>query len=204
MPIKIWTSIEKYDDKIIAYLNDTIYKANPPVNEIEAYVLDMKMQNNLAKNFFGIPLHYISEINMRDGKKYIEVVFRGDYEHLKIKDDRIRNEIFEFLKKNIPGAIYSIVKLSKFKTAKKPLIAMGVVCTIFLWCLYIAIGIQSGNEYDVTNQHYHSVAGIVLLIASLGVNKITFIFGFLLIVAGISFLKKYRNPIVKNTISIKH
>jgi hypothetical protein len=204
MPIKIWTSVEKYDDKIIAYLNDTIYKANPPVNQVEAYALDIKIQNNLAKNFFGIPLHYISEINIQEGKKYIEVVFKGDYEYLKVKDDRVRNEIFEFFKQNIPGATHSIVKLSKFQTAKKPLIAMGVVCIIFLWCLYIATGIEAGNEYDVTGEHYHSVAGIILLIASLGINKIILIFGALLAIAGISFQKKYRNPVVKNTLSIKH
>ena len=201
--MKIWTSEEKDDDKIIALLNDSIYKANPPVNEIEAYVSNIKMQNLPSKKSFKIPLHYISAISLQQSKKYIEVIFKGDYEHLKVKDDKIRTEIFEFFKQNIPGAIHTIVKISKFQTAKKPLIAMAVVCALFLWCLYIAIGMEAGNEYDVTGQHYHSIAGIVLLIASIGVSKIILLFGALLLIAGTSFIKKYRNPIVKDTLLIR-
>jgi len=201
--MKIWTSVEKGDDKVIALLNDSIYKANPPVNEIEAYVFDIKRQNTPSKKSFKIPLHYISAISLQQSKKYIEVIFKGDYEHLKVKDDKIRSEIFEFFKQNIPGATHTVVRISKFQTAKKPLIAMAVVCGLFLWCLYIAIGMESGNEYDVTGQHYHSIAGIVLLIASIGVSKIILLFGSLLLIASTSFIKKYRNPIIKDTLLIK-
>ncbi len=202
MAIKIWINSEKNDDKIIALLNDSIYKANPAESEIESYVFDLKLQKVPSKNSFKIPLHYISMINQQDGKKYIEVIFKGDYEHLKVNDDKIRGEIFEFFKQNIPGVTHTVVRISKFQTAKKPLIAVGVVSALFLWCLYIAIGMESGNEYDVTGQHYHSIAGIVLLIASIGVNKVILLFGSLLLIAGYSFVKKYRNPIVKNVLLV--
>lgn len=202
--MKVWTSNEKEDDKIIVYSNEMIYKANPPLNEIENYLFDLKLQNTPSKNFFGIPLRYISEINQQEGKKYIEVIFRGDTEHLKIKDDSTRSEIFEFFKQNIPGVNYSIISQSKLQSVKKPLIAMAVVSVIFLWSLYIAKGMEEGNEYDVTGQQYHSIAGIVLLIASLGVNKIMIIFGSLLLIAGIRLNNNYKNPIVKNTLTIRH
>jgi hypothetical protein len=204
MSIKIWTSSEKNDDKIIALLNDSVYKANPSESEIESYVFDLKLQKIPSKNSFKIPLHYISMITQQDGKKYIEVTFKGDYEHLKVNDDKTRNEVFEFLKQNIPGVTHTVVRISKFQTAKKPLIAMGVVSALFLWCLYVAIGMEAGNEYDVTGQHYHSIAGIVLAIASIGIKKVILLFGSLLLIAGFSFIKKYRNPIVKDTLLIKH
>ena len=202
--MKIWTSDEKNDDKIIVYSNETIYKANPPSSKVEACVSDLKMQQAPSKEFFGVPLRYISEINLQEGKKYIEIIFRGDQEHLKVKDDIIRHEMFEFFKQNIPGATHSHITQSTLQSVKKPLIATAVICVIFLWSLYIAKGMEDGNQYDVSGQRYHSMAGIVLAIASLGVNKVLLIFAALLLITSISFAKKYKNPIVKNVLVIKH
>jgi hypothetical protein len=202
--MKIWTSEKKDDDKIIAYLNDVVYKANPPSGEMADVVAELKIQNPTSKYFFGIPVRYISEINLQEGKSYIEILFRNDTEHLKIKDDAERNEVFEFFKQNIPGATYSVLTPSKLESAKKPLIAMGVICAIFLWTLYIAEGLEAGNGYDVTGQRYHSLAGIVLVLASLGVKNLTLIFGSLFLITSFSFVKKYTTPIVKNRLVIKH
>jgi hypothetical protein len=202
--MKFWTSTHKDDDKIIAYLNETIYKANPPINEIDKYLIDLNIKDFSSKYFFGIPLRYITQINQQKNKKYIEVLFRGDTEHLKIEDDKQRADIFDFFKQNIPGAIYSTTKQSKLQAVKKPLIAIGVILIIFLWSLYLAIGIEGGNEYDVTGQHYHSIAGIVLALASLGVSKLLLIFGSLLLIASTSLYKKYKTPIIKDNLTIKH
>lgn len=144
--MKIWTSTEKGDNKVIAFVNDTIYKANPPESEIDVCIFDLKTQNIVSKYFFGIPLHYISTITLQEGKKYIEIKFRGDTEYLKIQNETTRNEVFEFFKANIPGAQYAVVKPSKLKAAKKPLIAMGVVTAMFIWALYLAIGKEKGSN----------------------------------------------------------
>jgi len=200
--MKVWTSTEKDNDKIIVYSNETIYKANPPLEKVEEYLLDLKIQNTPSVNYLGIPLRYISEINLQEGKKYIEVVFKGDYEHFKIKDDKIRTEIFDFFRQNIPGVSYSIIKQSKLQAIKKPLIAIGVICVIFSWSLYIAIGMEAGNSYDVTGQHYDSIAGIVLVIASLGVRNIILISGSLLLITGVTLIRKYKNPVVKKALTI--
>jgi len=132
MAIKIWTSQEKADDKIIAFLGTDIYKANPPADQVDGYIFDLKMNNKPLKNSFEIPLSYISEINLRDRKKYIEVVFKGDYEHFKVSDDKTREEIFGYFKENIPGAQYGLVRQSKMQSVKKPLIAMVVVSAIYI------------------------------------------------------------------------
>ena len=169
--MKFWTSIQKHDDKIIAFANETIYKANPRVNDIDKYILDLKTQNISYPQFLGIPLHYVTQINQQENKKYIEVMFRGDTEHLKIENDNQRNEIFEFFKQNIPGANYTVIKQSKIQAIKAPLIAIAVILSIFLWSLFITIGSENGNEYDIAGERYHSFAGIALILASLGVTK---------------------------------
>lgn len=201
--MNIWTSTEKGDDKVIAFVNDTIYKANPPEREIDACIFDLKTQNIVSKYFFGIPLHYISTITLQEGKKYIEIKFRGDTEYLKIKNDTLRNEVFEFFKTNIPGAQYTLEKPSKLKAAKKPLIAMVVVTAMFFWALYLAIGKENGEQYEVTGDHYNSLAGIALALASLGVKKVILIFGSLILIAVFAFIKKYKEYIVKLTLIIK-
>jgi hypothetical protein len=154
--------------------------------------------------FLGIPLHYISVINLQVGKEYIEVRFRGDTEHLRITDHQKRLEVFEYLKNNIPGVSYSVDEYSKLKAGKKPLIAMAVLIPIFLWALYIAIGKESGNDYDVTGQHYNSIAGIILVLASLGVKNLIMLFGFLFATALFSFIRKIKNPPVIQRLLIRH
>lgn len=201
--MKVWTSTDKNDDKIIVYQNETIFKANPPVNKIDEYLLDLKLQNSPSHNFLGIPISYISEINIQEGKKHIEVIFKGDYEYFRIGDDKKRNEIFDYFKQNIPGATQTLIRQSKIQAVKKPLIGMIVTILIALWALYIANGIENGNQYDVTGQNYHSVAGIILVIASLGVNNILLLFGTILSLILYSLIKKYKNPIEKTALLIK-
>lgn len=201
--MKVWTSYEKGDDKIIVFSNEIIYKANPKVTEIDNYLFDLKLQKIPSKKYFGIPLSYISEINQQEGKKYIEILFRSDTEHFRISDDKIRNEIFEHFKQNIPGTTHSVISQTKLQAVKKPLIAIAVIVVIFSLALYIAKGMEDGMEYDVVGQKYHSVSGIILLIASLGVNRILLISGSLLLIAGFRFVKNYKNPVVKSTLTIR-
>jgi hypothetical protein len=201
--MKIWRSDEKNDDKIIAFISQMIYKANPPINEIDDYLFDLKTQNPPTKQFFGIPLRYVSEINLQEGKKYIEVVFRGDREHLKIGNERLRNEIFDYFKHNIPGATYSNVKESKKDSVMKPVIAMGVIIIAFLSSLYIAVGMKEGEKYEVKGYDYHGLDNIFLALGSLGIENLGLIFGALFLVASLSFIKKYKNPTVKDTLLIR-
>ena len=200
--MKIWKNEEKKDDKIIAYFNQTIYKGNPGPGEIDNCIFELQMQK-IPNGFFSIPLHYISQINLQDGKEYIEVLFKGSTEHLKIKDSKIRNEVFDYFKENIPGAVYSIDKYSKLRAGKQNLVAMLVVIILSVWSLYYATSMEAGNEYDVSGGHYNSIAGIILLIASLGVNKIILISVSLLVIIIIAFIRKIKNPPVIERIQVR-
>jgi hypothetical protein len=202
--MKIWSSYEKGDDKIIAYLNGTIYRGNPTIDEIDTFVFNFKMQEIPAKNFTAIPLHYLKQINLENGRNYIEILFGSDStEHLRIKDADKRKEIFEYLKSNIPNAKFYIDKYSKIRAGKKPLIAMFIVTLIFLWTFYIANGMENGNEYGVTGDHKDSLAGIVLALASLGTKNIALLFGTFFTIALIAFFRKTKNPTIIQRIQIR-
>ena len=202
--MQVWISKEKVDDKIIAFVNQTVYKGNPKIEEIESVVFELKMKDRIPAGLAGFPLSYIRAINLREGKNYIELLFGKDSsEDLKITDEKRRREIFEYFKANIPGSVYSMYKPTAIQSGKKSLIACFVVAALFLWTLYVAVGIESGEVYDVSNQHYNSIAGIVLAIASIGVKKVILVFGSLLAIALVSFIKKARNRAVVESISQK-
>jgi len=202
--MQIWKTENPKDDKIIAYFNQTIYKGNPKPGEVDQDILTLKTSNIPQGNYFGIPLRYISTINLQDGKDYIEVLFRGDSEHLKISDLQKREEIFEYFKQIIPGNVFFINEYSKLKAGKKPLIALGVLIPVFLWALYIAIEKEQGVDYDVTGQNYNSLAGIILVLASLGVKNLVLLFGALFSIAIFSFIRKTKKPPVIKQLIIKH
>ena len=201
---KIWRSDEKGDDRIIAYANETIYKGNPKLSEIDNCIFELKNTKNPPQSLFAIPLHYIIAIKMQESKKYIEVLFKGDSEHLRINNDKSRNDIFNYFKETIPGATYSLIKYSKLKAGKKPLIAMAVITVIFLYTLYYAIGYDQGNQYEISNGHYNSITGIALAIGSYGVKNTVIVFGSLLAIAVFSFVRKAKNPPVIEQLAIKH
>jgi hypothetical protein len=202
--MQVWTSKEKADDKIIAFANQTIYKGNPKIDDIESVVFELKTKQTIPSELTGFPLSYIREINLPEGKKHIELLFGKDStEELKVTDEQKKLGIFEYFKTNIPGSVYSLHKPTALQSGKKPLIAFFIVTVFFLWTLYIAVGIESGEVYDVTGQHYHSIAGIILAIASIGVKKVILVFGSLMAIALVSFIKKARNPVAIHIISLR-
>jgi len=202
--MKVWTSQEKADDRIIVFAGQTIYKGNPKAADMDAVLLELDIKKTVPASLPGFPLNYIREINLQQGKRYIELAFGKDStEELKITDENKRREVFEYFKHNIPGSVFSRYSPSILQAGKKPLIAAIVVTLIFSWTLYIAAGIESGNDYDVSGKHYNSIAGIVLAIASLGVKKVILIFDTLLAVSIFAFVKKVRTPVSIDRLTLK-
>ena len=197
--MKTWRSENKNTEKIIAFGNNTIYKANPAPEMINTFIYDLETGNIPTTNIFSVPVSYIRSINLTEGKPYIEILFGSDsYEHVRISDDKTRSEVFDYFKQNLPAFHFSVEKYSILKAGKKPLIAMIVIALIFSYTLFIAIGIANGNDYDVAGKHYNSLAGIILVIAYMGIKKVCMIFGTLLLIALAAFYKKAKNPPVIN------
>jgi hypothetical protein len=198
---KIWINTEKGDDKIIALSNNKILKANPKENMEHQYEIDIK-NDVISNDVLSIPFSYIKSIQLQDNKKYIQVFFgQESEEYLKIKDDTKRKEIFDYFKDNIPLTTYRVEKYSNSKKANKPLIAGVVIFVLYLWTVYLAAEIETGSQYEVIGNQ-RSIASIVLVIAQLGVIKVTLIFGSLLTIAVYSYIRKIRNKANIHVINI--
>jgi len=201
--MKIWTSNEKGNDKIILFTNEIIYKGNPKEEEIEKILFELEVQGVISKNLVGFPLSYFQEINLQEGKTFIELSFAKDSsEHLKINDEMKKMEIFNYLKENIPNSKYSLEKPSFLQAAKKPLIAGIVVIIFFMATLYFAVELESGNQYYIEGDKYNSITGIVLALAQMGVTNVIILFGSLFLTALSSFIIKGKNPPVINRLKL--
>lgn len=190
----VWTSTNKKDTKIIAIKEQVIYLCTPKISEIDNFVSDFKMNNIPQKDTMGIPFHYIKSINLHEKKDIIEIIFRDSTEEIVISDPTKKEEIFNYFRENIPGFKYTIDSYSKLRAGKKPLIATLVVLGLFIWSYYIAKEFERGIMYDVEGQHYNSIGGIILVLASLGSKRLILLFGCLLTIALIALFKKMKNP----------
>ena len=187
--MKIWTSTNKKDDKIIACIDQIIYKGNPKVENIDYYIRDIKDGKIPTKNFMGIPFSYIKEINYEDNKGYIKVLFNsGSDVFFRITDLDRKREIFEFLKNTVPNSYFEIEKYSKLKAGKEPIIAMVVFFLLFSWTLRTSINMSEGYLYEISTRR--SITNIVIALASLGTLNIFLIFGGLIAISFLVYLKK--------------
>jgi hypothetical protein len=202
---EVWTSTEKGNDKLIGFVNDIIYKANPKTDiETERLAMDLKSGFFDRSKLWEIRTSYCKEIRLQEGKNYIEMLWGKDgEEQLKITDEVKRNKIFEFIKINTQNSEFNIDKYSAMRAGKKPMIAFFIVLALFLWTLFYAIEAESGNVYYIENGHYNSITGIVLGLASFGLIKVVIIFSILLSIAIISFIMKAKNPPIIHRIVLK-
>jgi hypothetical protein len=199
----IWTSNQKKDTKIVAIKDEVIYLFNPKVAEIDNYVYDLNMNKIPQKNVMSIPFRYIKVIKFYENKNLIEILFASSTEEIIMSDPGKREEIFKYFDQNIPGLKYYVDSYSGPQAAKKPFIALLVVLGLFIWSYIIADGFEHGDMYDVAGQHqtrYHSIAGLVLVLASLGTKRLILVFSCLIMIAGIAVYRKMKSPFVVRTL----
>jgi hypothetical protein len=201
---EVWTSNEKGNDKLIAFIDGVIYKANPKTDEeTDEMAKAIKLGSFDARKLWEIKTRNCKEIRLQDGKPYIEIYWGKDgEEQLRITDEYKRYRIFECIKVNTPDGSFTTDKWSPFRAGRKPMIAFFVVLGLFLWTLFYAVQAESGKVYYLENGHYNSLTGIVLIIASLGLVNVIIIFSFLLGIAAFAFIRKVKNPAAVSRIVI--
>jgi hypothetical protein len=198
---KIWTASDNSKDRIIALANNTLYHGNPKSELVNVYVNQIK-NNEIPKDLYGIPLSYIRQINLSEKENYIEVLFGNEgSEHFRVADPIQKKEIFDFFKETFDNFSYQTEKGSE-SAVLKPLIAFIVVLVTFLYTLSVAQNIESGAEYELRGNG-HSSAGLILLLASLGSQKVAMIFGGLIIVTIISMIRKTRDKSLTHKLILK-
>jgi hypothetical protein len=187
---KIWSNTDG-GDRVIAVVNETLYKANPRDDQMSETVRSLQLRQAPA-DMFALPLPYIKEVWMQQGKDYIQVFFRGNSEeHYRVKNDALREEIFAFLKENIENSRFYLEEYGPYKAARKPLIALAVIAALGLMTLYFTLELQAGTEFEVRGA---GLGAITYFLATLGPAKSIPIFGGLAAIALLSIVNKMRNP----------
>jgi hypothetical protein len=191
---EIWLNSEKGNDKLIAFADGTIYKANFKTDE-EADEMARALRSGSfdSRKLWEIKAKHCKEIRLQDGKPYIELFFgKEGEEQLRITDEYKRHQVFDIIKANTPGNA-TTEKWNAFRAGRKPMIAFFVVLGLFLWTLYYAIQIENGTEYYFKGNGGFSLTGIIVTIASMGLVNTIIVFSILLGLAIFSFVRKAMN-----------
>lgn len=189
--MRIWIKEQKTDDAIIAVSDSSVLKANPKEGELQSYISDIQKDVVPIERTMEIPFNYIREFQLDENKPYFDVLFGSDSaESFRIQSLERRLEIFEYLQSKVPGQ-KKVEVVAGLKAARKPIIAFAVLLGVFLWALYLAVNMENGIEYEVVGQQ-RSIANIVLLLGSLGVKKLSLIFGTLMLISMYVIVKRFK------------
>jgi len=166
---KSWISKDSKKNKVILIENNSIYKGNPKLDRFSSNDID---NEKIKESLFNIPYNYIKRIENQSQKSYIKIYFGNDSEEELFTDnDKIKNEIFNYLKDDISSLRYFKELPSVFKYAKPQFFALLFTTILFAWAMYLAIQIENGAEYEIVGGG-RSITSIVLGIANFGVFKV--------------------------------
>ncbi|MBW8683186.1 hypothetical protein [Chitinophaga rhizophila] len=195
---QIWANHHQ-GDKVIAFANATIYKANPKEAE-EAFLIARMQANDFSDPcLFSLPLDYVKQIHLQEGKEYIQVFFGIDAEeHFVIPDKARREEIFHHFKTHIPGASYEEIRITPIKAARKPMIGLAIIFAIFIYSLSSMAVMDKGGEVVAIGR----IGALILGLTSLGLVNVLLIYGALIGAVAFTMLRKMKNPPVIHVIHI--
>ncbi|MFT5262355.1 MAG: hypothetical protein ACI8YQ_001084 [Polaribacter sp.] len=154
-------------------------------------------RGEINEKFMGLPMSYIYYIEFREEDNDLRCFYGQDSEDtLKISDEKLRREIFDYIKSSNVGLRYDEEEPSIVSRIKKPLIALGVVSGIFLYVYSFIDGMNQGYEYEIVGGGRPGIGGIALGLAQLGLAKNVLLFGSF---AGLAIFSISRN-IKKNSL----
>ncbi|WP_271768116.1 hypothetical protein [Aquimarina algiphila] len=189
---KLWKLSEAKSDKLILIKNQTIYKGNLDPEKINKfnYNIETSTNNEIEKELFSIPYKYIKKIINQKGIKHIKIFFGKDSEEeLNVEDEKIKNEIFDFLKDDIKGLKYKSELPTFLSYCKAQIFAILILTGVFIWSMYYAIEIDNGTVFELRGGGRIGLAGLVFILANLG--KVKLIIGYSLFL-GITLLSLFR------------
>jgi len=189
---KFWKIQKSKSNKLILIKDKCIYRGNPKESDFNRMNLETSNLSFLNE-LFSIPYSYIHKIENQKAKKYIKVFYGKDSEdELIFEKEEMKNEVFKFIKSDVSGFSYSSKVPSILKYAKAHFFALFIVTGIFVWSLYIAVQIENGIEYELVGGR-PGLAGIVLVIANLGVLKVIIGYVLLLLIIVFTLIKKLKS-----------
>ena len=188
---KIWKPTDYKSDKVILIYEKSIYKGNPTNEDIRMLSTE-KVDLKILKKLFPIPFSYIKKIINQEGINHIKVYFgRNSEEELNVSNIKLKNEIFDYLKNEIPELKYESKIPSSYKYAKPQIFGIFITTGIFIWAMYFAVQMSNGYEYELVGGS-PGLSGIVLAIAHFGITKLIIGYSAILIVGMFSLIKRLK------------
>lgn len=128
---------------------------------------------SFVKDLNSIPYRYITSIENQEGGKSIRIYSGKDTEdELIVPDEKVKNEIFQFIKSDAEGFEYKEFLPNVFKYTKAIIFAFIITSVVFLWALGYATELENGTEYELVGGGA-SIDGIILMMAHVGVVNLT-------------------------------
>ncbi|MDO1500175.1 hypothetical protein Q2T40_08515 [Winogradskyella maritima] len=189
---KYWKIKGSKSNKLIVIRNKTIYKGNPKYDELNKLNVE-STDLSFLDNLFSVPYTYIKRIENQSGKNELKIYYGNNSEdELIVKDNKIKQEIFDVLKADLTSFNYVSKLPSIFNYGKKQFFALLFMTGLFIWSLYLAVQIENGANYEIIGSG-RSIFGIVLFIASFGIIKIVIGFVLILSIISISLIRRLRS-----------
>ncbi|WP_420551865.1 hypothetical protein [Tenacibaculum aiptasiae] len=178
------------DNNFIVVTNESIYigKTN---KYIKSELVTGFEKSIIPEDIFNIPFSYIKSIENPEEDNKMKVFYGGSSEEeIIINDEKIKREIFLYLKESLFRFNYFKEKPSFMKFIKPQAFAILFSTAIFLWIFFLAGEIEKGYEYEVRGRQ--GLGGLILGLAQFGTVKV--ILGYLIIlsIAVFALIKKLK------------
>jgi hypothetical protein len=189
---QIWKPSEPKSDKLVLIQNNCIYKGNPTREELNSINIDSLNVEKL-KNVFSIPFGYIKKIENQKKSNQIKIYLGSKSEdEIKLENDTQKNEVFNFLKQELPNFKYRSALPSVFKYAKPQIFGILIASGIFIWAMYLAIEMSKGSQYEVIGGGRAGITEIILMLAGLGIPNLVIGYSVIAGIAIFSLIKRLK------------
>ncbi len=190
---KIWKPTEPKSDKIILIREKIIYKGNPSFEVLQS-INEQSFNIKEIKNLFGIPYSYIKKIENQKDKKFIKIYLGNDSEEqLNIVDERLKDEVFDFLKEELSHFQYKVNTPNLFSYTKPQFFGILLLTIVYIITIYFAVQLSNGYSYELQSSRVGGIIGILILLAENGYLKLTIWYSILLGLAIFTLMKKIKS-----------
>ncbi len=189
---KIWKFESSKKNNIIVIDNQKIYKGIIDKNEFN-YLNKEKIDTNILKKLFPIPYSYIKLIENQKGNEFIKIYFGvNSEEELFFDNEKVKDEVFEYLKSDFNLAYYSKEIPTIYRYAKPQIFALIIVTLLYFWSVYLAVEIENGAVYQIIGNS-GGFLSFILILANLGSLQLSIAYLILLGVMFFSLNKKLKS-----------
>lgn len=191
MPIeKKWINRKEAEHSFILFNENTIYRQIVRLDQFSNVARELS-KGKISDKFIGVPVHYIKTIEFKEDDINLKIKYGKESEDdIKISDNKLRKEVFDYMKEHTKVKRFTIQKPSILKRIKKPLIALSIVLGIFFYVYLIIDGMNKGYVYDLEG---HGIGGIFWGLAQFGLVNNLLLFCPLAIIASYRIWVKYQD-----------